>query len=397
MLSFASPPGATSNWVREGSASCPPVVLGAVVYGPNASGKSNLVRSISTAVRLVVRGVGIDEELAVPGFNLDPALAAGAPSRFQFDLALDDRTYVYGLAVDGRGVDEEWLLEGEALVFRRERGRDAELGPVVPADERPRWQLVLESTRSEQLFVREGENYQLPLLSRIARWFREDVVVVVPWSRYRPLVRRVTEEGSFREALVDLLRRADTGITGVTLHAEPVPDDVDTTTFETVSVQLGAWVDRKEKMLRRFAMTHAGVDGDHTLALDTESDGTRRLMDLLPLTLRPRERPSLLIVDELERSLHPLLSRALVRELRKECIATGSQLLFTTHATHLLEEDVTGQDVAWMCEKSAVGATTLTPLSDFNPEQMAQLRPTLERAYLDGRFGAIPRLRARQS
>ena len=121
-----------------------------------------------------------------------------------------------------------------------------------------------------------------------------------------------------------------------------------------------------------------------------ESDGTRRLVGLSPPLFSLLGSCATVFVDELDRSLHTLLSRHLIeRFLSTESVSSG-QRLFTTHDTNLLDLGLLPADSIWFVEKDSGGRSTLYSLAEFKPEQLDRLASRLEQGYLEGRFGAIP-------
>jgi len=139
--------------------------------------------------------------------------------------------------------------------------------------------------------------------------------------------------------------------------------------------------------LRRIAALHECADGHRTrLPLREESDGSQRLLNLLPDFYRVAMEGGVFVVDELERSMHPMLARKFIEFFLKTVRRTTSQLIFTTHESTLLDLDLMRRDGIWFAEKDDEGATHLYSLADFKVRK--DLR--IEKGYLEGRFGAIP-------
>lgn len=184
-----------------------------------------------------------------------------------------------------------------------------------------------------------------------------------------------TEARATRLRLLELLRAADVGIVEAKLVEEAEP----------------AFGSRSGGLRRR---RHQGA-GDAWLPMEEESHGTQTIFRLAAPLLEVLERGGVLVVDELERSLHPLLALQLVRQFNDPLLNPhNAQLIFTTHDTNLVGtvvgEPVLRRDQIWLTEKDEQGATQLYPLTDYQPRK----QENVERGYLQGRYGAIPFLGA---
>ena len=117
----------------------------------------------------------------------------------------------------------------------------------------------------------------------------------------------------------------------------------------------------------------------------SESDGTRRMIEYMPLLYSIIKGEKVYVVDEMERSIHPILIKNFMSKLSEIDNAKG-QLIFTTHESALLDQKIFRPDEIWFAQKDSSQATQLYPLSDFNIHKTANI----ENGYLDGRYGAIP-------
>jgi hypothetical protein len=151
-----------------------------------------------------------------------------------------------------------------------------------------------------------------------------------------------------------------------------------------------AWIEiggPEDYRLVRFQSAHKGEDGRTvSMDLDDESDGTKRLLDLLPAVHQMRSRGRVNIVDEIDRSMHPILVRRLIEFFLTSCADSPSQLIVTTHESNLLDLDLLRRDEIWFAEKDHEQATRLYSLADFKVRKDLEIR----KHYLQGRFGAIP-------
>lgn len=386
----------------------------AAIYGANASGKSNLVRALSFCQQLVLSGTKSNERIPVKPFRLEPESTRG-PSQFEFELLLSGVIYSYGFRIDAETVLEEWLFRmasgrDEELVFER-RFESAnperavfEFGPALGSDAN-RLQFigfVGEGTRRNQLFLHEAVERNVVELESVLNWFRGGLKLIGPETEYASLVQRVHDDSGFRMFLGSYLAGSDTGIAGLTTMKTEIP--------LKPSVRDGL-----QDMFAR-GMVPASAGSEHTLRIEggnlvtlhlrtqhrdshgqevqfdveEESDGTRRLMHLAP-SLHPSEQAAgTSVIDELDRSLHPLLTRKFVRDFLNGNQQSQEQLIFTTHDTNLLSRDLLPAEAVWFVEKDPKGCSHLYSLAEFDPAQLEQLGDTLEAGYLSGRFGAIP-------
>ncbi|WP_437766194.1 AAA family ATPase [Sorangium sp. So ce764] len=357
----------------------------AAIYGANASGKSNLVKALQFAQRLVVTGTKSGEPTGVTPFKLGEQ--ADAPTRFEFELGMPGRRYAYGFVATPQAILSEWLFEDDGTQERRvfERSHDEsrpgrpriELGDALLNDPGRRQFLgfVAEGTRNNQLFLTEASERNVVELAHITRWFRTGIHVVLPDSTFADLAARVAQEPSFKAFIEGFLSGADTGITS--LDVEPVASS-------TGSVE------------HRIRLVHPGSAGRQVaFSLEEESDGTRRLLHIAPFVYEIGQQRGaatrVYAIDELDRSLHPLLTRAFIQSFLSVAPTEGiGQLIFTTHDTNLLDVSLLSRDSIWFVEKDAAGASSLYALSEFKGAQLEQLAGHLEQGYLQGRFGAIP-------
>ncbi|XXT15628.1 ATP-binding protein [Sorangium sp. So ce429] len=357
----------------------------AAIYGANASGKSNLIKALQFAQRLVVTGTKSGEPTGVTPFKLGEQ--ANAPSRFEFELGMAGRRYSYGFVAAPRAILSEWLFEHDGTQERRvfERSHDEsrpgrpriELGDALLSDSGRRQFLgfVAEGTRDNQLFLTEASERNVLELAHVTRWFRTGIQVVLPDSTFADLATRVAQEPSFKAFIESFLSGADTGV--ASLDVEPVASS-------TGAVE------------HRIHLVHPGAAGRRVaFPLEEESDGTRRLLHIAPFVYEIGQQRGAAVrvyaIDELDRSLHPLLTRAFIQSFLSAAPTSGfGQLIFTTHDTNLLDVSLLSRDSVWFVQKDAAGASSLYALSEFKGAQLEQLAGHLEQGYLQGRFGAIP-------
>jgi predicted ATPase len=347
----------------------------AVIYGPNASGKTNVLAAMRWMVDAVTGSVAAwatHSGVPRPAFALDPEAATEA-SLFEVDVVLDEIRYVYGFEVSDHRVETEWLHaypRGRKQVWFE---RDAAMpDPYHFPSERFRGnrQHLIEATRPNSLFLTVGAQFNHPQLRPLHNWFSTNLVLISsdvdPRRRNLPLGS--LREGATRSRLESLLRSADLGISGI----EVVERD-------------GA---------PQVRLLHHGQRGEVALDFDRqESLGTLAWFAFLGPMLAALDSGTVLLVDELDSSLHSSIVAEILRLFRDPSANPDSaQLICTVHDVSLLggahSERPLFRDEVWLVEKRRTGESELFPLTDAKP------RPdeSLERGYLRGRYGALPML-----
>ncbi len=368
----------------------------AAIYGANASGKSNLIKALEFGTNLALDGEEPGEPLDLSPFRLDRDCAA-EPTCFEWHLAVGSTQYSYGLEVDTTSVLSEWLFETRAgkeeVVFERER-QHLSLGPCLKREPKRASFLgfVAEGTRKNQPFLAEARQRNVQELEPVTLLI-ERTRCVRPHTPVGSIFDLMRHESTFRAFLTTLLQQAASGVLDVRIELGTEHDwDLMLSTPERMQqAERSGFREKGSGPLMTLATFRADSRGNEVrFNMLEESDGTQRLVHLAPLLFDiERGRPDLVFaIDELERSLHPLLTRAF---LSRFFASTGnSQLLFTTHDTNLLDLNILSRDAIWFTEKDPAGATVLYSLAEYKGDQISQLGPQIERGYLQGRFGAIP-------
>jgi AAA15 family ATPase/GTPase len=389
----------------------------AILYGANASGKSNLVRAIDRARQIILEPADAGKQLAIIPFKLDKA-ARKKPSRFEFEIKVGTKYFAYGFVASAERIHEEWLyefdLEAERPIFERDGAKFDLHGFQISDHEKQQFlEFTARGTPATRLFLAECKQRNLranipeaqPIFD-VLNWFDETLSVVFPDSSYAPLLFRVHEDKRFKSELARYLRCFDTGIENIDLQEEDfenVPISPADRKKMTEELREGGYalvagpghlhwlVGRKPDHsidARRLMARHSSKNGAHVgFGMDEESDGTRRLMHLAPAMMLSVTSDRLFVIDELNRSLHPDISRSYLQSFLRYSENRASQLIVTTHETTLLSLRLFRPDEIWFVEKGADQASRLLSLNEFRG---SQLRADVLRDYAHGRFGAIP-------
>ncbi|MFM2161969.1 MAG: hypothetical protein RLZZ383_1481 [Pseudomonadota bacterium] len=383
----------------------------AAIYGGNASGKTNLFRALHFAKHFVVRGTVPDARIAVEPFRLDPHAAERA-SRFDFEILVGDQMYAYTFAVTRAAVLEERLVHitstSERVLFDRRDGAP-HFDAALAKD--PFLGFAFRGTRDNQLFLTNAVSQRVETFRPVYDWFKDTLELVAPDSRFEPFERFFDEDGPILNGVSDLLPGFDLGfhrLGGEDVPfdalpiAEPVKAMVQESLPEGATLRVNApgnerfIVSRRggELKAQKLVTFHTRTDGAEVrFDLRHESDGSQRLVELLPAFLDVTNPAShkVYVMDELDRSLHTLLTRRLLEATLEACgPRSRSQLLLTTHDVSLMDQDLFRRDEMWLVERDATGASSLTAFSDFKDVRYDK---DVRKSYLQGRLGGIPRLR----
>lgn len=349
------------------------------VFGANASGKSNVIAALKKMREAVLssyaawtsyEGIPRDE------FALDSE-AADESTFYEADIVLHDGVrWTYGFEVSDRRVEAEWLFaypKGRRQVWF---DRDASRGKPFdfPGERLQDRALLARTTRSDALLLTRAANDGHPQLTPIYDWFKQNLWTVTPEAE-RPqreayTAQRLLEGEETRQRVEELLRVADLGIAGAEVEHEPGGPPL-------------------------VRLRHQGGGEEASVALDwqAESFGTRSWFAMIGPLLLALDTGAVLLVDELDASLHSRFAAEVVRLFQTPWVnRKGSQLIFTAHDPSLLRVPGGGRLLEpgqlWLTEKDARGATELFPVSDWEPTEDEDLMTS----YLAGSFGAVPRV-----
>ena len=381
-----------THTVATGLKAAPHVLRSAVVYGANASGKSNLIKALQTMRGIVAESATVmqpRQTFAVPPFRLD-AQSAQAPTTFEVTFILDGVRYQYGFSLTAQRVVNEHLLVYKAFKPQRwfQRHYDAETGKDVyefGAGLKGAKHLWEGATRANALFLSMAVQLNSEALRPVFDWFINGLVIFNEQVQLSPQASiQMLQQAEGRQQMCDFLSAADISIA-----------DIEVVTHkglgQSVHVDLEAGkaeirTEEQEGFQLRFV--HKTPQGQAVFDLMEESSGTRNLLFLAGPVMAVLHRGLTLVIDELDTSLHPLLVRELVRLFhRPEVNTEGAQLLFTTHDTALLDApDLLRRGQIWFVEKNGEQASELVGLAEFSPRK----NEALERGYLMGRYGGIP-------
>lgn len=383
----------SENTFEPGLTGFPRLLRSAVIYGANAAGKTNLLRALQFMQGLVLNSATFQEGVRVAHtpFKLSKATAS-QPSEFEMVFTDEGVRYEYGFAVAAERFHKEWLIAYphgrpqnwfERTYHAEKKEYEWHFSTKLKGSPRV-WR---DATRGNALFLSTAIQLNSEQLRPVFQWFQKKLVVVgMGGSQFnQSLTFQLLEQSDGKQKLLQFIHAADLGIDDLTLQKEPMAP-VAVAEGNLVREPLPATV---VPMVMRVTSFHKATDASESIPLDIgdESHGTQILFQSAGAWLNVLKNGEVLLFDELDTSLHPLMTRFLIRLFHDPATnPKNAQLLFTTHDTSLLDANLFRRDQIWFVEKDEKSASHVYPLSDFSPRK----DEALERGYLKGRYGALP-------
>ncbi|HUQ92031.1 MAG TPA: ATP-binding protein, partial [Bryobacteraceae bacterium] len=397
------------------------VLRAAVLYGANGAGKSNLFKAIRYLKSIVVptRSYSYGTGCSRFRFTAD----SEQPSTFDLQFIAEEKLYRFGCKIDDRRIIEEWLVQvvggREKAIYERitdSNGRvtvDAE--GLKSSGEKlralatvggPQNQSFLATVRATLDPSEIGDP-----LSAILSWFRDSLSLVGPDEALGPLGFLLSRDSDLLNFAGEFLKSSSTGVDHLEVAKNQIseedlrtalPADVvsrllqrtlddgkDTATIvrsdgDEFTVDLRG--EKRHHHIRVQAAHKNQAEEVVALSLSQESDGTRRLLNLIPALHELKTKNAVYFIDEMDRSLHPILVWNFLDFFLKSCAGGQRQIIVTTHESNLLDLDLLRRDEIWFAEKDGGGATRLYSMMDFKVRNDLEIR----KHYLQGRFGAVP-------
>ncbi|MCZ0950212.1 ATP-binding protein [Pseudomonas syringae pv. tomato] len=363
----------------------------AAIYGPNASGKSSLVNAFNIVARILRDNKS--KILPVDPFRFDPSLA-NKPSEFEYHFITNGVRYQFSLAATKERIIKEMLIAypkgNESLLYSREYlpsgekyifGEDLEGGDVV----HEAWKRLTSPTTLFIMQAVENSSEELDQLGIPLRWFgpQSNTILqngMVQWAAFSKTILK--QSGGIESNLQEFLQQIDVPITSIRL------EEKDPTWVLDADLSFQERHAAIQKNVRTI-LTHETALGKAEFDFSEESGGTKNLMGFwVPwVLLTMKNSDSLLMVDELDSSLHPKIVEDLVK--RHVESKSNSQLIFTTHDTHLMNTKKMRRDQFWVTERDANGATILRSVHDYEGRE----GENIEKRYYEGRYRGLPILR----
>ena len=367
------------------------------IYGANASGKTNMLRALKFITDFIVNSHKEDLEGSnIPKFKLIEEYDL-KEQLFDIDFLLNDIHYHYGFVLDGDCIAEEWLYSfsykaraSKSVLFHRNVAEEIEF--YFGSNLKGKNKSIATITNKHSLFLSVAEKSNHELLSKISNFFKSNFSFRFSDDLSQTRIAKKIEKYSLEDEISAFLSSVDVGSTKIRVEKYPVDDkkaemhgNLAQALKSVMDVEFEIPLDEYEYNIEIDRKNNKGKNVPFKFL--QESLGTRALISLLVPVFMNLKTGGVLIVDELESSLHTLLSKRLVELFSSPNFnKNGAQLVFTTHETQLLNFDSIRREHVWLTEKCMDGATHISPLTDYKINKKVNLR----NGYLDGRFGSIP-------
>lgn len=384
----------------------------AAIYGGNASGKTNLFKALSFAKSLVLSGTSPGSLISVEPFRLD-AESMESPTRFAFQILAKGMIFEFSFSVTRKAVVEEKLVRitpsSEKTLYHR---RDGQPNFDASLSRNEFLKFAFQGTRDNQLFLTNSVSQKVDEFRDVYDWFDDSLELVAPDERFASFGLFLNEEDPLYLKMNEMLRQLDTGISRMGSEAIPIESiglppklqaQLQTDVNEDTAMAVMHGGPMKEYLVftrddghlvaKKLFTYHAGPNRPEVrFELHHESDGSERLINLLPalLDLSREKSRKVYVIDEIDRSLHTLLTKQLLEMYLSGCSSESrAQLLMTTHDVLLMGQDLFRRDEMWVTERDGIGITSLYPFSDFKDVRYDK---DIRKSYLQGRLGGIPRI-----
>lgn len=395
----------------------------AVIYGANAAGKSNLVEAFNFIQDCVMKSIPAQ---ASTMFCKTRKENSKRNSSFELQFTLDGKFYAYGFSVylQERKITAEWLYElyqngSMKTLFERESGEKPQLGSDIVLDklDTTKMQTYLEDfdEKSNILFLsfmnrekKYNRNSKITFFKDVFAWITKSLDVWTPQTSLNSFEYYYDEASLIK--IIELIKTFDTGITKISIEEltqdelrKELPEPIFNEVMDNIKRKLEDNNIRDFKLSLRLQKSFFNIESisgsvlkvttiklEHgnsfyNFKFNEESDGTRRLFELLDILLNKSEN-KVYVIDEMERSLHPKLTSRFIELFDEMHPEQKIQLIFTTHESSIMDQELFRRDEIWFVERDKDNNSNIYSLDKFKERYDKKL----SKAYLEGRYGAIP-------
>ena len=374
------------------------LIKGAVIYGANASGKSNFIRAMSTMKRIVMSF----NQSSTKNLNVTPFLLNSKtekePSHFELLFQIANIRYRYGFELTNKEITAEWLYEtkktAEKLLFMRE-GDGIEVSPTYREGEN-----LEEKTRNNALFLSVVDQFNGPIAKKIMKWFNNFITISgLSHEDYEMVTFKMLGNPKTAQPLIDFYKKLDFGFEGIKINKKEfdpkeIPDETPESIIRLLVKDLeGAFKFNIKTVHKKFDKNNKFIKNIEFDMRNQESAGTNKVFNISGPVFDVLQDGGVLVIDELDASLHPLLTLAITKLFNSEIEnKNNAQLIFSTHDTNLFSYGKYRRDQIYFIEKDNYGASDLYSLVEYREEDGKKVRNdrSFESDYIQGRYGAIP-------
>ena len=358
------------------------VLKTAAIYGGNASGKSNLFKILMTVVYMLKNSNNIDINGKLPliPFKFDDDYL-DKPSEFEIKFVINDIRYVYGFVADVNKIYDEYLYfypnGRETKIFDRTNVNDYSF----PQTDEKTLNEIETKNASNKFFLATATNWNFEKTKPVYEFLTNNIVTCVNLEELKAMSFNAYMENkdSLKTFAIDFLKKTDFNIEDYKISKIDIPKELLTAIPELLTMN-------ERPKAYQVLFKHKG--SKNFLSLEEESLGTQIVFAFIPFIADTLKNKKVLVIDELDKSLHPYLVQYIVEIFNNsEFNKNGSQLIFNTHDTNLLDLNILRRDQIWFTEKNKEnGVSDLYPLSDFSVRK----QENVEKGYMLGKYGAVP-------
>lgn len=368
------------------------VLKSAVIYGANASGKTNILKAIGFMASFLNKSHEMQQGRKIQRipFKLDRSCIE-KPSKFEIIFKHENVKYAYGFSVDEEKVHEEYLYYypngRQSLIFDRENTDRYKF----TVDVELQTQIKEKFDSKNKLYLSTASLWEYEKAKKPFEWLDNNLKIAINHSNLQGFTANYMYENlDISNLIKQYLKFADLDIDDMHISEKKVPDivlnDLRTIFPDDKNENIGK-LNSIEIKTKHFGVDTSGESVDIMFDFKEESDGTQKFFGLLGPWIDALKNGYVLVVDELDIRLHTLLTKKLIKLFHDpEMNKNGAQLIFTTHDTNLLDQELFRRDQIWFTEKTEEKNTDLYSLDDFGVRKDAKI----EKGYLQGKYGAIP-------
>jgi hypothetical protein len=371
-----------------------------IIYGANASGKSNVVLAFNSLRNLVIKSHKFQKgnEISYSPFKLDQKYIS-KPSKFEIIFLKNNIRYIYGVSLTNEKIIDEYLYyypKGrKALIFERKDTFNYKFTIDINKQK-----FLSSKTLPNVLYLSNSTQLNYEKTSEAFDWFKDNLKIIGATEHPKLTaftIELLNKDEELKKLILKSLIVADLGIVDISAKIDKIliddaPEDLSTPILEKqlvlTSDDEGLKIVQMDIKTMHNVLDEKGNNININFDFEEESEGTKRLFALIGNWIDALNNGRILIVDELDTKLHPLLMEFLIKLFHNSTQNKNyAQLIFTTHNTNLLDLDLFRRDQIWFTEKNPnFGNTDLYSLLEFSPRKDKNVR----KGYLVGRYGAIP-------
>lgn len=346
------------------------------IYGANASGKSNLFKALQTISLMLKNSNNIDINATLPiiPFKFDNDYITKA-SEFEIKFIINNIRYVYGFIADKNKIYDEYLYNypnnRETKIFDRTNVKEY----TYPQKDEKILKEIEEKNSQNKFFLATATNWNYEKTKPAYDFLTNGIITFFNMEELKNIAFNIYDntDNNLKNFALNFLKKADLNIEDYKISSMSIPEE---------------FLKNTRVSVKTYQILFKHIGSDNYLSFDEESLGTQIVFTFIPFIANTLNKQKVLIVDELDKSLHPFLVQYIVEMFNNpEINKNGSQLIFNTHDTNLLNLNILRRDQIWFTEKNnETGESSLYSLSDFSVRK----KEIVEKGYMLGRYGAVP-------